>query len=166
MRRSRRVRGRVSLTNGKRLLGKLISLFQKLNNLGMRSQMLRRWECNRVCASIVLERPKIAAKLTSSFPSPGQRNHSVGLLSRPARRGCKRKSVLTGRSQRAIASRPMRCVNFRTDRSSRISRSLGRPMAPLISSIGMAHTPQFSIAVQIGGRGRRCNKAACVIAIR
>jgi hypothetical protein len=91
MRRSRRVRGRVSLTNGKRLLGKLISLFQKLNNLGMRSQMLRRWECNRVCASIVLERPKIAAKLTSSFPSLGQRNHSVGLLSRPARRGCKRK---------------------------------------------------------------------------
>jgi hypothetical protein len=55
-------------------------------------------------------------------------------------------------SQRVIASRPMRCVNFRTDRSSAISHLLGRTMGRLISSIGMAPTPQFSIAVRIRGR--------------
>jgi hypothetical protein len=50
-------------------------------------------------------------------------------------------------TQRVIASRPMPCVNFRTDRLSGISHLREKPMAPSISSIEMAPTPQFSIAV-------------------
>ncbi len=50
--------------------------------------------------------------------------------------------------QKRIASKPMRFVNFRPDRSSAISHLLRNPTAPLISLIVMARTPQFSIAVQ------------------
>ena len=52
------------------------------------------------------------------------------------------------RDRRIAAGEKCACVNFRTDRSSGISHLLGRPTAPLISSIGMAPIPQFSIAVR------------------